>query len=193
MPRLQTPFQADPGQVYQPAEDSFLLLQAAGKEITMYDRVLEVGVGSGYVSSHLLSSCCSLIATDQNPHAAVMAHSKGVPVVLTDLAAGLCVPFDLVLFNPPYLPTDPSDRIDDWLELALDGGSSGREVIAQFLQEIPDVLAPGGRILLLISSLTGLGEIKVLLHINNFESRIVAEERVEGGEILMVLRLVHLQ
>jgi len=192
MPRLPTPFQADPGQVYQPAEDSFLLLRAARSEARSSDRVLEIGVGSGYISGELVSSCHRLVATDQNPHAAFMAHSKGIPVVLTDLAAGLCAPFDLVLFNPPYLPTDPSDRIDDWLELALDGGSSGREVITRFLQEIPNVLAPGGRILLLISSLTGLDETKSLIHTKGFESRIVAEERVEGGEILMVLRLVHL-
>ena len=189
MPRSQTPFQADPGQVYQPAEDSFLLLKAAKEEVRPGDRVLEIGVGSGYVSSGLLSSCRMLVATDRNPHAAAIAYASGVPVVLTDLAAGLCGPFDLILFNPPYLPTEPGERIDDWLELALDGGPSGRDVIERFLQLIPGILSPEGRVLLLISSLTGSDEVNDLIRNNGFESSTVAEERVEGGEILMILKL----
>jgi len=183
------PFQADGGQVYQPAEDSFLLLETAKKEVRSSDRVLEIGVGSGYVSSGLLSSCRMLVATDRNPHATVIAHATGVPVILTDIATGLCGPFDLILFNPPYLPTDPAERIDDWLELALDGGPSGREVIARFLCEIPGIISPGGRVLLLISSLTGPDEISDLVLKNGFESCTVAEERVDGGEVLMIFRL----
>ncbi|WP_319579535.1 HemK2/MTQ2 family protein methyltransferase [uncultured Methanospirillum sp.] len=189
MPQSQTPFQADSSQVYQPAEDSFLLLETAKQEVRSSDRVLEIGVGSGYVSSGLLSSCRLLIATDRNPHAAAIAHATGVPVVLTDLAAGLCGPFDLILFNPPYLPTDPAERIDDWLELALDGGPSGRDIIARFLQQIPGIISPEGRVLLLISSLTEPDEVGNLVRKNGFESCTVAEERVDGGELLMILRL----
>lgn len=189
MPRSQTSFHADPEQVYQPAEDSFLLLKAAKHEIKSSDRVFETGVGSGYVSSGLVAFCHLLVATDKNPHAASMAHAAGVPVIRTDLAAGLRGPFDLILFNPPYLPTEPSERIDDWLELALDGGPSGRDVIIRFLQEVPSLLSPGGRILLLISSLTGPGEVQELSRKNGFVSTIVAEERVEGGEVLLILRL----
>ncbi|PWR69983.1 HemK2/MTQ2 family protein methyltransferase [Methanospirillum lacunae] len=189
MQRSQTSFHADPNQVYQPAEDSFLLLKTAKSEVKPSDRVLEIGVGSGYVSSGLLSSCQLLVATDKNPHAATIAYASGVPVVRTNLAAGLRGPFDLILFNPPYLPTDPSERIDDWLELALDGGPSGRDVIIRFLQEIPSLLSSEGRVLLLISSLTGPEEVEDLVRKNGFVSTPVAEERVEGGEILLILRL----
>jgi len=42
------------------------------------------------------------------------------------LFSGLSGPFDLIIFNPPYLPTLPRERIDDWLEYALDGGPTGR-------------------------------------------------------------------
>ncbi|MDD1729049.1 MAG: methylase [Methanospirillum sp.] len=189
MPRLLMHFQIDQGQVYQPAEDTFLLLEAASQEIQVHDRVLEVGVGSGYISSHLRSLCRFLVATDRNPHAAGMAYSSGVPVVLTDLSAGLVGPFDLILFNPPYLPTDPAERIDDWLELALDGGCTGRDVIARFLQEIPEVLAPKGRVLLLISSLTGMRETAQMIQVTGWNYCEVARDVVDGGEILQILRL----
>ena len=174
--------------MYQPAEDSFLLLHAARQEITPHDRVLEVGVGSGYVSSRL-PPCAMVVATDINPHAAGIAKEAGVRIVRTDLAAGLCRVFDLILFNPPYLPTGPGERIDDWLEYALDGGPDGRDVIARFLQEIPAVLVPGGRVLLLISSLTGVLETREMIGLAGWDSSIAAQEMVEGGETLIVYRL----
>ena len=183
-------FSPDPDQVYQPAEDSFLLLRAAYQEIRSDDRVLEVGVGSGYISSHLLSLIRVLVATDQNPHAVYQAHEAGIPVVRTDLTAGLRGPFDLILFNPPYLPTDPSERINDWLELALDGGVTGRDVIIRFLENIHMVLAPRGRVLLLISSLTGQSETWRLIQSTGWEGTCVDQELVEGGETLMVYLLV---
>ena len=96
--------------------------------------------------------------------------------------------FDLVIFNPPYLPTQPEERIDDWLEYALDGGESGRVVIERFAAEVGRVLAPGGRVLLLASSLTGPGDVQELFAGHGFSSDHMAEETVEGEE-LFVLRL----
>ncbi|HOD85454.1 MAG TPA: methyltransferase, partial [Methanoculleus sp.] len=132
-------------QVYTPAEDSFLLLRAALREVRPDDRVLEVGAGSGYIAAGLLGRAARVVATDINPHAAASARARGVEVVRTDLAAGISGPFDLILFNPPYLPTAPEERIDDWLEYALDGGPTGRAVIERFIADAGRVLAPSGR------------------------------------------------
>ena len=178
----------DPGQVYQPAEDSFLLLRAASREIRPSDRVLEVGTGSGYVLSGLFP-CFLAVGTDINPHAARISYDRGLRVVRTYFAAGLRQVFDLVLFNPPYLPTRPDERIEDWLEAALDGGPDGREVIGRFLDTIGGVMTPKGRILLLISSLTGKEETRVMIESSGWTCSLVDQERVEGGESLMVLRL----
>jgi len=175
-------------QVYQPEADTYLLLNAARVEIRPGDRVLEVGTGSGLIAADL-AGVTGVVATDINPHAALCAREKGIDVVRNDLFSGIRSTFDLILFNPPYLPTLPEDRIDDWLEYALDGGTSGREVIGRFAEEVGRVLAPGGRILLLISSLTGLPEVRDIFFRQSFTSEIVMKEKVED-ENLYVLRIV---
>lgn len=180
----------DPAQVYSPAEDTYLLLNTAREEIRPGDRVLEVGTGNGCVAIALGPAASLCIATDINPHAAAAVHAlaQGVDVVRTDLCAGLRGPFDLVIFNPPYLPTQPEERLEDWLEYALDGGPDGRRVIRRFAADVRRVLAPSGRVLLLISSLTGLQEVSGIFLLKGFFVAIAHQERVED-EILYVLRI----
>lgn len=178
----------DPYQVYMPEADTFLLLNAALSEVRADDRVLEIGTGSGTIAEGLLGRA-TIVATDINPHAAACAHDKGINVVRNDLVSGLRGMFDLILFNPPYLPTEPEERIDDWLEYALDGGKDGRVVIGRFATEVSRVLAPGGRILLLVSELTGVSEVSRLFSRQGFGCETVAEEESEG-EMLYVLRFV---
>ena len=178
----------DPSQVYQPEADTHLLLEAARAEVKPGDRVLEVGTGSGLISREL-SKVSEVVATDINPHAALCARCSGMEVVRSDLLAGIRGPFNLILFNPPYLPTQPDERIDDWLEYALDGGESGRVVIERFAADAGRVLAPGGRMLLLISSLTGLAEVRNLFSRQGFSADVVQQQTVEDEE-LYVLRIV---
>ncbi|MDT8357958.1 MAG: class I SAM-dependent methyltransferase [Methanomicrobiaceae archaeon] len=176
-------------QVYPPSEDSRLLLAAVLDEVRPGDRVLEIGTGSGYIAAEIAPRVARMTATDINPHAVMSARARGVEAVCTDLFSGLAGPFDLVLFNPPYLPTEPEDRIEDWLEYALDGGATGRGVIERFFEDVDRVLAPFGRILLLVSSLTGPDEVRELFARHGFICFVVNAERFED-ETLYVLRAV---
>jgi release factor glutamine methyltransferase len=60
--------------------------------------------------------------------------------------------FDLIIFNPPYLPEDSREPKDS--QVATTGGKNGGETINRFLQQAKNYLAKGGKILLLTSSLT---------------------------------------
>jgi release factor glutamine methyltransferase len=184
---MKPSFSHDDIHVYPVREDTHLLLEAAGEEIRPSDRVLEVGVGSGYIAHQLQGRAAWIVATDINPHAVRKAKEEGIDVLRTNLMAGICGSFDLVLFNPPYLPTRPEERIEDWLEYALDGGPSGREVIARFAEQVVSILAVQGRILLLISSLTGQKEVERIFSHQGMVGRIVKETFIEG-EMLFVYR-----
>ena len=176
-------------QVYQPEADTMLLLEAAMHEVHSGETVLEVGTGSGYIARHI-ADVTRCYATDINPHACTSARKQGVEVIRTDLASGICHQFDVVLFNPPYLPTRPGERIDDWLEYALDGGEDGRDAIRRFADVLTDIIAPYGRALLLISELTGIDEVRTIFSRQGFLTFIVAQTAVEG-ERLVVLRIMH--
>ncbi|MGZ4931556.1 MAG: HemK2/MTQ2 family protein methyltransferase [Halobacteriota archaeon] len=145
-------------EVYEPADDTYLLLEAACKEVRPTDSVLEVGTGCGLVAKVLAKRARYVIATDINPHAVVNARLNGVNAVQADLFGDLDYKFDLVVFNPPYLPTG-SDASNDWYAKALDGGAMGHEVILTFLSRVSGHLTPRGRALILISSLTGYGTV----------------------------------
>ncbi|ELZ55198.1 MULTISPECIES: HemK2/MTQ2 family protein methyltransferase [Halorubrum] len=178
----------DDAVVYQPAEDSGLLAEAAVAEA--HGRVLEVGTGSGWVAQRIAEERgLDTVGSDLNPHAARQARERGVEGVVADL----CSPFradafDTVCFNPPYLPTDPDNEWDDWMEHALSGGESGRALIEPFLDDVGRVLAPDGVVLLLVSSLTGYDEVLALAEDAGFSAEPVVEESFPF-ETLTVLAL----
>jgi release factor glutamine methyltransferase len=178
----------DPAQVYQPEADSCLLLDSARAEVKPGDRVIEIGTGSGLIAGEI-AKVATVVATDINPHAVMSARNCGVDVIRTDLFGGIRGLFDLILFNPPYLPTRPGEKIDDWLEYALDGGRNGRVVIERFASGVHQILSPGGRILLLVSSITGPDEVKDYFSRKGYSSTIAVQKKVEGEE-LIVLRII---
>jgi release factor glutamine methyltransferase len=175
-------------EVYQPAEDTYLLLRAAQSEARPGDLALEIGCGSGFLSQELGPKVARLIATDINPHAVRAAKARGIEVIRADLFRGIKGKFDLILFNAPYLPTEPKERTGQWIDYALDGGESGRQTVDRFIEDLAEHLRPGGRALLLISSLTGLAEVRRTAKAAGFTAEVVADEGC-FFERLYVLRL----
>lgn len=177
--------------VYGAAEDSMLLADAALDEIAGDARVLDVGTGSGVVADRVRTETAArVVASDVNPHACRAARDRGLPVVRTDLVSGFRDGvFDVVLFNPPYLPEDPVAARDDWMEVALTGGETGREVVEAFLDDVGRVLAPGGFVLLLVSTLAGVDEVVEYAGRRGF-SAVALRDESYPFETLTVLKLV---
>lgn len=180
----------DQPNVYQPAEDSRLLAATAMNFVGPEELVLDVGTGSGYVAARVAEETgAQVVGTDRNPHACRQARERGIEAVRADLVTpfrdGV---FDAVLFNPPYLPTDPDHEWGDWLELALSGGENGRRIIEPFVLDVPRVLAPGGRAFLLLSTLTGVDAVRNSARSEGLTTEVVAEES-HPFEKLLVLRL----
>ncbi len=174
--------------VYQPAEDSGLLAKAGVEHAT--GQALEVGTGSGWVAAKVdAETDARVVASDLNPHACQQARERGLEVVRGSLVDPFADgAFDTVLFNPPYLPTDPENEWDDWMEAALSGGESGRALIDPFLDSVGRVLTPDGIVLLLVSSLTGFDEVVAHAERNGFSAETVVQESYPF-ETLSVLRL----
>lgn len=172
---------------YLPAEDTFLLRDAL--KPFSGGSCLEIGFGSGAVLASVSERFALAVGTDVAPlEDAKLATGPRVELLLADRAAcfrdGV---FDLVFFNPPYLP---SATIED---KAVDGGPTGVEVPMIFLEEGLRVLREGGTIVALLST---EGDLESFLsHCDNLglEVETVAEKRLfyETLSVLTIQRAGH--
>lgn len=177
--------------VYQPAEDSRLLASAAVEHVKADDRVVDVGTGSGFVAETIATETgATVIGTDLNPDACRQARERGGEAVRADLLDPFAASsVDVVVSNPPYLPTEPDESWSDWMEVALSGGESGVAVIEPLLADVGRVLRPEGTVLMLVSSLTGVEDVVELASQAGFSAAVVAEESFPF-ETLSVVKFV---
>lgn len=175
--------------VYEPAEDSQLLADTVVEHVEDGDLLLDVGTGSGYVARRAGKAGARVVGSDLNPHACEHARDVGLPAVRADLTT----PFrdgtlDVVTFNPPYLPEPEGGGWGDWMETAITGGEDGRAVVEPFLDDVGRVLAPGGRVYLLVSTMTGPDEVREYAAARGLDAAEVASESFRF-ERLLVLEL----
>lgn len=131
--------------IYEPQEDSFLLQKYVRKYA--HGKVLDVGTGSGIQALTALEKTRDVVAVDINDDVVKFVKSKGIDAKISNLFSKVDGKFDLIIFNPPYLPPDEHD--DD---LATSGGI---KIIDRFLSQAKKFLNKNGKILLVFSSLTG--------------------------------------
>ncbi len=143
---------------------TLLLRHALLRSVDSADRnALEIGIGQGALLSLSLCQSTALrvdgvdlslsrVASSQ----AVAAHNQ-IPAhfFVSDLFAD--IPrgqrYDLIFFNPPYVPTSAGQqlrltrRMRADSDRVWDGGQDGVEVLREFLRQAPRFLSPRGRIL----------------------------------------------
>ncbi len=154
-------------EIYEPQEDSYLL----NKFVNHYasGRVLDLGTGSGIQALTVLTNPLvkEVLAVDINETAVKALQKevnekkiKKIKVLKSDLFENVKGQFNLIIFNPPYLPQDPGIT-----DTALYGGKKGWEISERFFKEVANYLTPEGIILFLFSSLTNKSKIdQIIFH-----------------------------
>ncbi|MBU2560445.1 methyltransferase [archaeon] len=143
--------------VYEPSDDSFLL--GDNIKVKRGERVLDMGTGCG-IQGIIASKMGGVVASSDISDAALKCAGKNAKLnsanmtfAKSDLFRDIKGEFDLVMFNPPYLPAEPG-TLDDMAERSLAGGKTGSEITMQFLKELKNHLSPDGRALLVTSTLS---------------------------------------
>ncbi len=191
-----------PEQVYSPHDDTDLISEYMIEWINKFEhhnenlrlqpiRVLEIGYGPGTISlliiSHFLKKKVNFFhaGTEINPLAMETAnynaklnnfdnhvHFLGGNLFESLNSNELNEPYDLILFNPPYLQSEP-DIINEsnrqLIDFAWDGGPSGNEVLLEFLKHISPYLKKNGDIFFITSSLVNQKAIQKFLEIQNIK------------------------
>jgi len=141
---------------YEPREDSFLMLEALAELSLHGKRILDMGTGSGILAAYCAKKGADVTASDIDVDAVraleLTAGRLGISIelVVCDLFSRIDGSFDVIVFNPPYLP---SRAIHD---RTIDGGERGTETINRFLDELTQHLAKDGLGLLVLSSVNDL-------------------------------------
>ncbi|EFC46644.1 predicted protein [Naegleria gruberi] len=179
---------------------------------------LEIGSGSGYVTTFLYkllnnnhqlmnaSYSFLLLCSDINPNAALMTRKtlennkitpQQVPiccdVVLTDFHSAfkqrMKNKIDLLIFNPPYVPSEQYEMGHNDVRAAYAGGIDGREVIDKFIPMIKDILSRDGVFYFVLIEDNRPQEVMKLLSLEEnggFASKIVLKKWVQGEYLFIV-------
>jgi len=179
--------------VYEPAEDSFLLAEKMTVEED--DAFLDMGTGCGILAVLAAEKAKSVVAVDINPYAIECAiknaEMNGARERIEFRHGDLFQPikpnerFSLILFNAPYLPSEP-DEERSWIGKAWAGGSNGRKVIDRFVMNAPNFLAAGGRIQLVQSSLSDVNRTIQMFSERSLQAMVVAQVKVAFERIVLV-------
>ena len=174
--------------IYPPSEDSFLLSDSIKKILPELLRkkpdlkFLEIGSGSGIQLEAAFESGVkkkNIIGSDINEEAVNHCKSLGFRCLNSDMFSKIKGKFDLIVFNPPYLPEEKYDK-----EIDTSSGKKGDKAAISFLRNFKNHLEKNGKALLLLSSLTSMNRIDKELKKFNIEK--IAAKKLFFEEIYVL-------
>lgn len=180
-------------QVYEPAEDTFLI--AEHLRVEEDDVVLDMGTGCGILAVLAAEKARKVVAVDINPYAIECATNiaeihgvkKKIEFRRGDLFQSIKSDerFSLILFNAPYLPSDPAEE-GSWIGKAWAGGHNGRSVIDRFVDNARNYLVESGKIQLVQSSLSDINRTLEMFSSMKFEAVVAAQVKVPYECIVLI-------
>ncbi len=147
-----------------PRPETELLAEMTFKAAEDGDRILDMCTGSGCIAVSVAKHCAeagknvSVTASDVSEAALLLArenanyNSVNVNFVQSDLFAGIHGRFNLIVCNPPYVPSGEIKGLDREVReyephIALDGGDDGLDCYRRIARDAHRYLARGGMII----------------------------------------------
>ena len=128
--------------IYSPEEDSHLLSSVLKKKIPNIieknpnAKFLEIGCGSGIQLETAFEAGIkkeNIFSCDINPDAVKHCKMLGFNCVKSNLFEKIKGKYEIIVFNPPYLPEDSREPRDS--RMATTGGKDGGELTNKFLKQ----------------------------------------------------------
>ena len=205
--------------VYPPSDDTYLIIDYFKKNVSenFFDglpinnirKILDMGTGTGIIAlflqeikKNLSKFTTEIIASDISDAAIRCAtlnertnnYKDGITFIKSDLfrkfPPNLQHSFEIIVFNPPYLPSinykenDPIRRSNDsnW-----DGGERGFEVFLEFINQVKDFLNSEQKyyIYYISSSSTDLSHLNAELETRGFQNRVLNKRHVFFEDIIL--------
>jgi len=173
-------------EVYDPAEDTYLLLDVL--DFSTNDRIFEIGTGCGIISLHCAKQGANVVCSDINPFATDLIRQNyennkdkingQIDIRQGDLFSVLDKDekFEVIIFNPPYLPTKRGQKTGGWFDKAVDGGIDGLSATKPFIQKLGRYLEDNGKAYFIFSSLSDRKKLEKLISEKKLKSEVIASK-----------------
>ena len=181
-----------PWRVYAPQHDTDLLTQALDRErVHAGATVLDMGTGAGALALAAARRGAHVTAVDRTYRAVLATRLNArlarlpVEVLHGDLFGPVAGRrFDLVVSNPPYVPTPWAAPGRHRAAVAWDAGADGRLLLDRICRRAHTSLRPGGVLLLVHSTLCGIAPTLAALARSGLEARVTDRRLVPFGPVL---------
>ncbi|MFD3330849.1 HemK2/MTQ2 family protein methyltransferase [Streptomyces sp. NPDC058701] len=178
--------------VYRPQADTRLLAHALDQEeLGPSTELLEIGTGTGALALSAAARGARVTAVDVSWRAVTTARlnglRRGLPlrVLHGDFAERTRGRrFDMLLTNPPYVPSPTPGPPTRGPQRAWDAGTDGRHVLDRICADAPALLRPGGVLLMVHSGMCGAEETVGRLEEGGLTAQVTARASVPWGPVL---------
>ena len=163
---------------YPPSEDTFFLADYIKNE--KGKSALDIGSGSGYLSSILEKSFSLVVGTDILFNVLRKRDYYAENIICCSGADVINHQFDLIVCNMPYLNTD---NVSD---VRTDGGKNGLEIPTKIIDSAKSCIKPGGKFIYVTSSLSDFKKLISYTKLAGFDVSILAKKKLFFEELILI-------